>query len=101
MVSPATAGAVLEHMAAKHGIARVSGDAREVATVLVTRMLDDLALTPLDLSGLAVGQLVGYLEKNLHSPDAVEVVMSRLTVHAVTQYIVGQLATAGRLAAGA
>jgi acyl carrier protein len=101
MVSPATAGAVLEHMAAKHGIARVSGDAREVVTVLVTRMLDDLALTPLDLSGLEVDQLAGYLEKNLHSPDAVEVVMSRLTVHAVTEYLVGRLAAAGRLAAGA
>ena len=101
MVSPATVGAVLEHMAAKHGIARASGDAREVVTVLVTRMLDDLALTPLDLSGLEADQLVGYLEKNLHSPDAVEVVMSRLTVHAVTEYLVGQLATAGRLAPGA
>ena len=34
-------------------------------------------------------------------PEAVEVVMNRLTVRAVTEYIVGQLAAAGRLAPGA
>jgi acyl carrier protein len=101
MVSPATAGAVLEHMAAKHGITRAAGDEREVVGALVTRMLADLASTPLDLSGLSVDQFNGYLEKNLHSPEAVEVVMNRLTVRAVTEYIVGQLAAAGRLAAGA
>jgi acyl carrier protein len=101
MVSPATVGAVLEHMAAKHGITRAAGDEREVVGALVTRMLADLASTPLDLSGLSVDQFNGYLEKNLHSPEAVEVVMNRLTVRAVTEYIVGQLAAAGRLAAGA
>jgi acyl carrier protein len=101
MVSPATAGAVLEHLAAKHGITRAAGDEREVVGALVTRMLADLASTPLDLSGLSVDQFNGYLEKNLHSPEAVEVVMNRLTVRAVTEYIVGQLAAAGRLAAGA
>jgi len=101
MVSPATVGAVLEHMAAKHGITRAAGDEREVVGALVTRMLADLASTPLDLSGLSVDQFSGYLEKNLHSPEAVEVVMNRLTVRAVTEYIVGQLAAAGRLAAGA
>jgi acyl carrier protein len=101
MVSPATIGAVLEHVAAKHGITRAPGDAREVVGVLVTRMLADLALTPLDLSGLSVDQLAGYLEKNLHSPEVVEIVMSRLTVRAVTEYIVGQLAAVARLAPGA
>jgi acyl carrier protein len=101
MVSPATVGAVLEHLAAKHGITRAAGDEREVVGALVTRMLADLASTPLDLSGLSVDQFNGYLEKNLHSPEAVEVVMNRLTVRAVTEYIVGQLAAAGRLAAGA
>jgi len=101
MVSPATVGAVLEHMGAKHGITRAAGDEREVVGALVTRMLADLASTPLDLSGLSVDQFSGYLEKNLHSPEAVEVVMNRLTVRAVTEYIVGQLAAAGRLAAGA
>ena len=101
MVSPASIGAVLEHMAAKHGIARVAGDEREVVSELVRRMLGDLASTPLDLSGLGVDQLAGYLEKNLHSPEALEVVMSRLTVRAVSEYIVGQLAAAGRLAPGA
>lgn len=98
MVSPATIAAVLEHMAAKHGVTRVAGDEREVVSALVTRMLADLAATPLDLSGLSVERFAGYLEKNLHSPDAVEVVMSRLTVHAVTEYIVTELEAAGRLA---
>ena len=98
MVSPATAGAVLEHMAAKHGITRAPGDEREIVGALVTRMLADLASTPLDLSGLQINQLTGYLEKNLHSPEAVEVVMSRLTVRAITEYVIGQLAAAGRLA---
>jgi len=101
MVSPATVGAVLEHMAAKHGITRVAGDEREVVGALVTRMLADLASTPLDLSGLSVDQFTDYLEKNLHSPEAVEVVMSRLTVRAITEYVVRQLAAAGRLAPGA
>ena len=101
MVSPASIGAVLEHMAAKHGITRASGDEREVAGALVARMLADLAPTPLDLSGLEVERFTGYLEKNLHSPKAVEAVMSRLTVHAVAEYLVGQLAAAGRLAPGA
>jgi len=101
MVSSATVGAVLEHMAAKHGITRVAGDEREVVGALVTRMLADLASTPLDLSGLSVDQFTDYLEKNLHSPEAVEVVMSRLTVRAITEYVVGQLAAAGRLAPGA
>jgi acyl carrier protein len=101
MVSPATIGAVLEHVAAKYGIIRTAADEREVVAALVARMLADLALTPLDLSGLKVEQFAGYLEKNLHSPEAVEVVMSRLTVRAVTEYIVGQLAAAARLAPGA
>ena len=101
MVSPASIGAVLEHTAAKHGIARAPSDEREVAAALVARMLADLASTPLDLSGLEVERFTGYLEKNLHSPEAVEAVMSRLTVHAVTEYLVDQLADAERLAPGA
>ncbi len=101
LVTPASIGAMLQHLAARHGITRALGDEREVVRELVTRMLADLASTPLDLSGLGVDQLAGYLEKNLHSPEALEVVMSRLTVRAVSEYIVGQLAAAGRLAPGA
>ena len=100
MVSPATVGAVLEHLAARHGVARVPGDGQAVVRSLVERMLADLAPTPLDLSDLTVDQFAGYLEKSLHSSEAVEVIMSRLTVRAVTEYIVGQLAAAGRLAPG-
>jgi len=100
-VSPATVGAVLEHLAAKHGVHRAAGDEQAVVRSLVERMLADLARTPLDLSDLTVDRFAGYLEKNLHSPEAVEVIMNRLTVHAVTEYIVGQLSAAGRLAPGA
>ena len=100
MVAPATVGAVLEHLAAKHGVPRAGGDAREVVRALVERMLADLARTPLDLSDLTVEQFAAYLEANLHSPEALEVVMNRLTVRAVIEYIVGQLAAAGRLTAG-
>ena len=100
MVAPATVGAVLEHLAAKHGVPRTAGDAHEVIRALVVRMLADLVSTPLDLADLTVDRFAGYLEKNLHSPDAVEVIMNRLTVRAVTEYIVGQLAAAGRLAPG-
>ena len=100
MVAPATVGAVLEHLAAQHGVTRTAGDAHEVIGALVVRMLADLVRTPLDLADLTVDRFAGYLEKNLHSPDAVEVIMNRLTVRAVTEYIVGQLAAAGRLAPG-
>ena len=101
MVAPATVGAVLEHAAAKHGVPRAGGDEQEVVRALVERMLADLARSPLDLSDLTVERFAAYLEVNLHSPEAVEIVMNRLTVRAVTEYIVGQLAAAGRLAPGA
>jgi acyl carrier protein len=100
MVAPATVGAVLAHLAAKHGVERTSGDTREVIHALVARMLADLARTPLDLAGLTVDRFAGYLEKSLHSPEAAEVIMDRLTVRAITEYIVDQLAAAGRLAPG-
>jgi acyl carrier protein len=101
MVAPATVAAVLAHLAAKHGVERASGDTEEVIHALVARMLADLARTPLDLAGLTVDRFARYLEKSLHSPEAAEVIMDRLTVRAITEYIVDQLAAAGRLAPGA
>src|SRR3989441_13362377 len=53
-VAPATIGALLEHLAAKHGIRRARGDEGEVVRALAVRMLADLDGTPLDLSGLTV-----------------------------------------------
>src|SRR5207249_8159714 len=47
MVAPATVGAILEFLAARHGVPRVAGDAQEVIGALVVRMLADLAHTPL------------------------------------------------------
>src|SRR2546430_12459637 len=100
MVSPATVGAVLAHLAAKHGVTRAAGDEQAVVRALVEHLLVDLAPTPLDLSDLTVDRLASYLEKNLHSSELVEVVMNRLTVRAITEYLVKQLAAAGRLAPG-
>ena len=100
-VKPATVGAILEHLAATRGVARAEGDAQEVLGALVARMLADLAHTPLDLADLTVDRFAGYLEKNLHSPEAADVIMDRLTVRAVAEYIAAQLAAAGRLAPGA
>jgi acyl carrier protein len=101
MVAPATVAAVLEHLAAKHGVRRADGDVSEVVHLLVERMLRDLGPTPLDLSSLTIERFAPYLEANLHSPEALEIVMSCLTVRAVTEYIVDQLAAGGRLAPGA
>jgi len=100
-VAPATAAAVLAHVAAKHGVPRADGDERALVRELVQRIIDDLSETPLDLSGLTVEGLAGYLDSGLHAPGALDAVMNRFTVRAVGEYIVAQLARAGRLAPGA
>jgi acyl carrier protein len=100
-IAPATVAAVLEHMASKHGVRRTPGDEHEVVRALAERMLADLAGTPLDLSGLTADRFAGPLAENLHAPSAIEAVMSRFTVRAVTDYIVRQLVAASRLAPGA
>ena len=100
-VAPATVAAILEHLAAKHGLRREAGDERQVAHALAGRMLADLEGTGLDLSDLTVERFAGYLLENLHAPAAAEEVMNRFTVRAVTNYIVKELAAASRLASGA
>ncbi len=100
-VAPATIGAVLEHLAAKHGVRREADDERRVVRALAQRMLADLEGTGLDLSDLTVERFAGYLLENLHALAAVEEVMNRFTVHAVTNHIVKELAAATRLAPGA
>ena len=100
-VAPATVGAILAHLAAKHGASIAAGDEEEVARALAQRMLADLEGTPLDLSDLTVDRFAGYLKEDLHGPAAIEAVMSRFTVRAVSDYIVGRLAAASRLAPGA
>jgi len=100
-VAPATVAAVLEHLAAKHGARRAPGDEQEVVRALAERMLADLEGTPLDLSDLTVERFASYLNQDLHAPAAIEAVMSRFTVRAVTEYTVRRLAAASRLAPGA
>jgi len=100
-VAPATIAAILEHLAAKHGLRREAGDERQVAHALAARMLGDLEGTGLDLSDLTVERFAGYLLENLHAPAAADEVMNRFTVRAVTDYIVKELAAASRLASGA
>ena len=72
-----------------------------MARALAQRMLADLEGTPLDLSDLTVDRFAGYLREDLHGPAAIEAVMSRFTVRAVSDYIVARLAAASRLAPGA
>jgi len=100
-VAPATIAAILDHLAAKHGLRREAGDERQVAHALAARMLGDLEGTGLDLSDLTVERFAGYLLENLHAPAAADEVMNRFTVRAVTNYIVKELAAASRLASGA
>ncbi len=100
-VAPATIAAMLDHLAAKHGLRREAGDERQVAHALAARMLGDLDGTGLDLSDLTVERFAAYLLENLHAPAAADEVMNRFTVRAVTNYIVKELAAASRLASGA
>jgi acyl carrier protein len=100
-VAPATIDAVLDHLAAKHGIRRTDGDDGEVVRALAQRMLADLEGTGLDLSDLTVERFAGYLVQNLHAPAATDEVMNRFTVRAVSNYMVRELGAASRLAAGA
>ncbi len=100
-VAPATVDAILDHLAVKHGVPRTPGDHAEVVHALAVRMLAELAGTPLDLSDLTPEQFAGYLSDNLHAPGAIDEVMNRFTVRAVSDYIVSQLAAASRLAPGA
>ena len=100
-VAPATISAVLDHLAAKHGIRRTDGDDGEVVRALAQRMLADLEGTGLDLSDLTVERFADYLVQNLHAPAATDEVMNRFTVRAVSNYMVRELGATSRLAAGA
>ena len=100
-VAPATVSAVLGHLATARAVPCKDGDEAEVVRAVAERMLADLDGTGLDLTGLTVEKFAGYLAENLHAPAAVEEVMNRFTVRAVTNYISGELTGAGRLAAGA
>ena len=100
-IAPATITAVLQHLEDKHGVSRADGDEQELAVALAQRMLSDLDGMGLDLSDLTAERLATPLLKNLHSPSVVEEVMNRFTVRALTDYIVGRLASSSRLATGA
>jgi len=100
-VAPATVPAVLGYLETARSIPRASGDEAEVVRALAARMLTDLDGTGLDLDGLTVERFAGYLAENLHAPSAVDEIMNRFTVRAVTRYITGELRDAGRLTAGA
>jgi len=100
-IAPATVTAVLQHLGNKHGVERAPGDEALLAVALAERFLGELDGMGLDLSDLSPAALSSHLLDNLHSPVAVEEVMNRFTVHALTDYIGGQLATVSRLTAGA
>jgi acyl carrier protein len=97
-VAPATVGAVLEHLAARHGIARAPGDEEALALGLARRLLASVEGLALDLAGLAPEALAPYLQKNLHAPEVLSALLDRFTVGALARYLGDRLAAAGRLA---
>src|SRR5438552_552948 len=100
-IAPATVAAVLQHLGNKHGVERAAGDEAALAASLAERLLAELDGMGLDLSDLSPAGLSAAPIENLHSPVAVEEVMNRFTVRALTDYIAAQLGAASRLAAGA
>jgi acyl carrier protein len=100
-VAPATTGAMLAHLAAKHGLARTPGDEPALALALAEKLLTSLAGLGIDLSDLGADRLAAHLGENLHSPAAMAEIMNRFTVGGLIDYIARRLREAGRLAAGA
>ena len=100
-IAPSTVTTVLQHLDAKHGVARSAGDEEALALALAERLLDELGGMGLDLTGLAPGRLARYLLENLHSPAAMDEVLNRFTVCALGDYLAARLAAASRLATGA
>lgn len=100
-VTPATVAAVLAHLEAKHGVARAPGDEAALALALAERLLAELDGTGLDLGDVAATTLAEYLGESLHSPAAIDTVMDRFTVRALSGHIVDHLGRASRVAAGA
>ena len=100
-IAPATIGAILQQLAAKHGVARRPDDDRDLAAALATRLLSELDGMGLDLSDLKPDTLVTHLLENLHSPVVMDEVLHRFTVRALVDYLSAQLGKASRLANGA
>jgi hypothetical protein len=97
-VAPATISAMLAHLSAKHGVARADGDEGQLAIAVAERLLGELDGIGMDFSDLKTDVLAGYLLENLHSPAAMDEVMNRFTVRALTTYVAAQLEKAARLA---
>ena len=100
-IAPSTVAAILQHLEAKHGVARSDGAVEALALALAERLLRELDGTGLDLAGLEPGPLARYFLENLHSPNAIAEVLNRFTVRALDDYLAAQLAAASRLATGA
>jgi acyl carrier protein len=100
-IAPATVGAVLAHLAAKHEVARADGDEGALALALAERLLHELDGIGLDLADLTAEKLAVPLRENLHAPEAMGEIMNRFTVAALVGYIAGELERVARLAAGA
>jgi acyl carrier protein len=97
-VAPATISAMLAHLSAKHGIAREDDDERRLSLAVAERLLGELDGIGMDFSDLKTDVLAAYLLENLHSPAAMDEVMNRFTVRALTTYVATQLEKAARLA---
>ena len=100
-IAPATIAAILQQLAAKHGIPRRPDDDRALAAALAARLLDEMDGMGLDLSDLKPEMLSAHLVENLHSPVVMDEVLHRFTVRALVDYLAAQLGKASRLANGA
>jgi acyl carrier protein len=100
-VVPATVGAILEHLASKHGVARRRDDEAALAIALAEHLLTDLAQIGIDFSDLSVDVMAAHLLDTVYSPAAMDEVMNRFTVRALTEYIASELGKVSRLATDA
>ncbi len=100
-IAPSTISAVLRHLQAAHHVARSDGEEQRLGIALAARLLGELDGMGLDLAGIDPPALAAHLLENLHSPTAMDEVLNRFTVHALSDYLAARLASASRLATGA
>lgn len=96
-VAPATLPAVLSFLEERYGLGAGDGAAPQVAEALARRLVSEMSAMGLDMSGVDMHLMTSLLLDNLHSPKAMEEVLRRFTVGALSRYLGARLAAACRL----